>query len=570
MATKTKTAKPVQITDEIYKAFEAVVGPRNITRDPAMLESYRVITPQSSDHRGPYDAKSPTPQMVALPGDAAEVQSIVRLCNKYKIQFKASSSFWSVMGFIADDYSIQVDMRRMQNIEIDPKNMIAIVDAGVPCAAVQAEAMKYGLNINIPGIGCSSSLVASATSWVGFGPNSISMGHTGENMLGVEWVLPNGELVRTGSWGAGLAPFCGEGPGPSARGMVRGKMGAAGSIGIFTKIATRLHPWPGPKVIPQYGEAPAYKADLPDNFKAYTLCFPDWAAYAECINYLHRNEVIYLGHRQFTMFGRDIKVSMVKILTDPDLQFCDLPRLMEDPEIKAATEDMKIDCQIILAGMTKRDMEYKEAALDEILRLSGGHKSEFMLQKDIHDWVLQYLIRMGHKNLNYTLCGSYEGNFGMAANVDVTGPLMEDAAALKRRFEQEHPYIAAVGGDSEMGSLSMFGGGGTTGWEFFVHFDAYDKESIHGARRHIDESQKWMNEHGLGADMGRWNEDARRPDSYNYTREEHDAMYAKLPQPEPPYYQYRMWQAFNPNNLCTTYYRTLSTEAFEKAKGRAK
>ena len=187
------------LAKEIYQAFEDVVGKRNISQDKGVLESYRCITAQSSAHYGPIDHKTPLPQAVILPGTTEEVQKIVKLCNKYKIQFKASTTFWAAMGFIGSDYAIQLDMRRMKSIEIDEKNMIAVVEAYAIGAVVQAEAMKVGLNLNIPGVGCSSSVLTSTAGWVGFGPTSISMGCASENMLGVEWVLPNGEILRTGS-----------------------------------------------------------------------------------------------------------------------------------------------------------------------------------------------------------------------------------------------------------------------------------------------------------------------------------------------------------------------------------
>ncbi|MCE1197260.1 FAD-binding protein, partial [bacterium] len=129
-----------------------------------------------------------------------------------------SSTFWSAMGFIDSDYAIQLDMRRMRKIEIDDRNMFAVVEPYAIGAVVQAEAMKVGLTLNVPGVGCSSSPLASTAGWVGFGPTSISMGCASENMLGAEWVLPDGEGLRTGSLGAGAGWFCGEGPGPSTRG----------------------------------------------------------------------------------------------------------------------------------------------------------------------------------------------------------------------------------------------------------------------------------------------------------------------------------------------------------------
>lgn len=545
---------------EIYQAFEDVVGKRNISEDLGILESYRCIAAQSSAHYGPFDHKTPLPKAVILPGSTEEVQNIVRLCNKYKIEFKASTTFWSAMGYIGSDYAIQLDMRRMRNIEIDEKNMIAIVEPYAISAVVQAEAMKVGLSCNIPGVGCSSSVVASTAGWVGFGPTSIFMGCASENMLGAEWIIPNGEVLRTGSVGAGAGWFCGEGPGPSTRAILRGFQGTTGTMGVCTKVAIRLHPWPGPTHIPSVGTVPAYRAVLPDNFKTYTLCFPSWEAWTKSVQLFHENDILYLGHRQFNMFGRDIKAAMIRILNDPDMQLCDFNELLQDEELKKQNEDMKLDYQIVIAGMTERDMEYKEKAVDEILAQSGGWKSEMMMEKDIADWTLLYMLRLGHKNLNYTLCGAYEGNFGMSGNMHVSAPLMEEASALKREWEQKSTAIAATGGDSDMGSIAIIGGGGTMGWEFFINFDAYDKESIKGTCEFIDDTQKWMFKKGLGVDMGRWNASARRQDGYNYTQEEHDEIFVNLPQPHVTAYQWKVRKAFNPNNLGGSYYRTLSPD----------
>ncbi|MHB9152279.1 MAG: FAD-binding oxidoreductase [Spirochaetales bacterium] len=554
------------LSKEIFEALESIVGARNISQDKGVLETYRCIASQSSAHYGPYDHKTPLPQAVLLPGSTAEVQKIVRLCNKYGIKFKASSTFWSAMGFIDSDYAIQLDMRRMRKIEIDDRNMFAVVEPYAIGAVVQAEAMKVGLTLNVPGVGCSSSPLASTAGWVGFGPTSISMGCASENMLGAEWVLPDGEVLRTGSLGSGSGWFCGEGPGPSTRGILRGFQGSTGSLGVCTRMAIRLHPWPGPTSLPSRGTIPAYKADLPDNFKAYTLCFKTWDDYATAIALIHENDILFLGHRQFNMFGRNLKTAMLKIITDPDKQLGDLPELLEDPELQKVNEDMKIEIQVILAGTSKRDMEYKEAALDKVLELSGGWKNAFMMEKEMMDYVLLYLIRLGHKNLNYVMCGAYEGNFGLSGNLFVSSKLMEEASALKRKWEVETPYIAATGGDSDMGSVCIIGGGGVTGWEFFVNFDAYDKASIKGTADFFNDTQRWMNEKKLGVDMGHWNQDLRRPDGYGFTQEEHDAMYMKLPQPLVTAYQYKVREAINPKHLCGSYYRTLSPEKLAKSE----
>jgi len=134
---------------------------------------------------------------------------------------------------------------------------------------------------------------------------------------------------------------------------------------------------------------------------------------------------------------------------------------------------------------------------------------------------------------------------------------MEEASALKRKWELEHPYFVASGGDSDMGSICIIGGGGATGWEFFTNFDAYDKESIKGTADFFNDTQRWMNEKGLGVDMGHWNHDIRHEDGHGMTQEEHNAMFIKMPQPLIPAYQYKVREIINPNKLCGSYYRTL-------------
>lgn len=193
----------------VYMALEDIVGPENICDDPAVLDSYRYSLAHTAIHIGPYyDTFTPRGEAVLLPGSTEEVQAIVKLCNKYKIKFKASSTFWSAQGYPSEENTIQLDMRRMDRIlEIDEKNMFAVIEPGVIGATLQAEAMKVGLNTHLPGSGCSCSILAGATSYFGSGPSNMYGGWHYDNLLGLEWVMPTGEILRTGSVGCGCGWF---------------------------------------------------------------------------------------------------------------------------------------------------------------------------------------------------------------------------------------------------------------------------------------------------------------------------------------------------------------------------
>ncbi|MBN2115678.1 MAG: FAD-binding oxidoreductase [Anaerolineales bacterium] len=545
----------------VYQAFEDVVGAVNISDDPAVLDSYRYSLAHTAIHLGPfYNTYTPRGAAVLLPGSAKEVQAIVKLCNKYRIKFKASSTFWSAQGYPSEEDTIQLDMRRMDRIlELDEKNMFAVVEPGVIGATLQAEAMKVGLNTHIPGSGCSCSVLASATSYFGSGPSNLYGGCYYDNLLGLEWVMPTGEILRTGSVNSTGSWFCGEGPGPSMKGVARGFLGAKGSMGVFTKCAIKLFAWPGPKTLPVEGVIPAYKVSLPETFRAYTLAFPSWKAWADAAHLIWDTGIGYLAHRQFNMFGRDLKFAMVKILTDPTKTLGDLEEVLADPEVQRITKQSERDFQIILVGMTARDIAWQDAALDEILNRTDGWKVEAMNVPEIHDWVLLYLIRLGHKNLNLVFSGGYDGAFGLLGAMDYGAAHAEEAAQFKKTWEKRGAIVDA-GGDCMMGPIGGQGGGGTGLWENFTCFDPHDRESVEGTLEFFDACTKLGLEKGWGVGMEKWNSVARGSDGRTTPKAERDRMHLSAPQPSVFRYQHKIREAFNPNDLGDAYYETLEDE----------
>lgn len=549
----------MKFNKDIYRAFEDIVGPKNISDDPAVLDTYIYSLSHTAIHMGPFfGVYTPRGVAVLMPGSTEEVQAIVRLCNKYKIKFKASSTFWSAQGYPSGDNTIILDMRRMDRVlEIDEKNMIAVVEPGVICATLQAETMQVGLNTHIQGSGCSCSPLAGATSYLGSGPGNLYAGWHYENLLGAEWVMPNGEIFRTGSLGSGCGWFCGEGPGPSMKGVFRGFLGAKGAMGVFTKCALKLFAWPGPKTLPIEGIVPAYKANLPENFKAYTLSFPSWKAWADSAFMIWEAGIGYLAHRQFNMFGRDLKYAMVKILTDPAKTLGDIEEILKDPEVQKVTEESKRDYQIVIVGMTKRDIEWQEKALNEILARTGGWKVEAMNTPEIQNWVLSYLIRLGHKNLNLVFGGGYDGAFGLLMPIDYGASHNEEAGEFKKEWEKKGTIVEA-GGDCTMGPIGGQGGGGTGLWEGFTCFDSYDRESTEGTLAFFDACTKMTQEkHWIACGMEKWNAAARGSDGRSTPKEVRDKMHLSAPQPSVFRYQRKIKEAFNPNELGDEYFETL-------------
>jgi len=152
---------------DIRSQFESVVGPENISDDQAVLRSYMY---QPFGARKGVWADIP-PAAVLMPGSTEEVVDIVKICNRHRIVFKAMSTGWGMHNLPGVEGAVSLDLRRMNRIlEIDEKNMYAVVEPHVICAQLQVEAMRKGLNCHIIGAGANTSVLASATSVAGYGP----------------------------------------------------------------------------------------------------------------------------------------------------------------------------------------------------------------------------------------------------------------------------------------------------------------------------------------------------------------------------------------------------------------
>ena len=469
------------IPKEAYRALEDIVGTDNITDEPATLDSYAYQL--WAEFRQDGSKFMPRAAAVVLPGSAEEVQAIVRTCNRYKLKYKAHSTGWGFFGAPLVEDAIQLDMRRMDRIlEIDEKNMFAVIEPYVIGATLQAEAMKLGLNTHITGAGASCSPLAAATSFQGPGPDSIFMGTGPENLLAAEWVMPTGDILRTGSLSSGLGWFCGDGPGPSLRGVFKGALGAAGGLGVFTKCAVKLYPWPGPTVMPIEGTVPVYTTPLPENIRCHTIAWSTWQGYADALYKIFDNDIGYIAHRQFIMFGDELQAAVLKIVTDTSKTMNDLEELLKTPEIQKLTEEMRRSFQIVLAGMTPRDIQYQDRVLDQILAETGGWKVAAMEEPTMAGWSLLYLVKLGFKNLNYIYAGGFFDAMLRGGTPDlITSGWMEKMREQKRKFGKQEG-IVDDGGDAGMGGMGSMGGGGYPGFENFIFYDPSDAKSVKAAR----------------------------------------------------------------------------------------
>ncbi len=268
-------------SDLVFKAFRDVVGEENATDDPVLCQSYSRVqwTADGCVQRSQLGTKM-RPACIVMPGSTEEVQAIVKLCNRYKTRFIPRGSGMINSAFPNDDGTVIIDPKRMDKIlKVDKDNMYIVIEPYVNFAACQAEAMKVGCTFPSPPAGSQVSALANIQ-WHGAYGNSWLSALGCNQLLSFEVVLPNGEILRSGSV-AQEGPqedwIWNDGPGPDLRGFFRGaQFGHAGGMGFVTKISSRLFPWPGPATFPTQGNAVDKESHFSkDVIRWYMIDFPE-------------------------------------------------------------------------------------------------------------------------------------------------------------------------------------------------------------------------------------------------------------------------------------------------------
>ncbi len=447
--------------DAAYAELIEALGEENVSREPAVLDGYAF---QSFQNRTPDYPWISRPVAVALPGNAEEVREVILTCNRHGMKFKALSTGWGAWAGPATDNVVQIDLRRMDRIlEIDTDNMYAVVEPYVICAQLQAETLKRGLNAHIIGAGSNTSALASATSFGGYGATGLATGWSGRNILGVEWVLPSGEILRLGSLGSGGDWFCGDGPGPSLRGIMRGWLGAAGGLGVFTKCALKLYPWPGPAQPHVEGSGVDMQAEVPETLRTYMCVFPDASSFADAGYRICDAEIGY-------MLCKHAHGSMIAVL---------MPRLLRKlagrRHLKEALDAAAHQFQVILLGNSLEDLELQEDTLRAIMDETGGVLVDLSRVEPMHRMVWWSFIRNSLTPAAFRAGGSFTTTFGSSESFDHAMRQAARGDELKRPYVEKGLFFDDLGWNAWGGMYE--GSGHYSHQEVIVMFDPRDRRS---------------------------------------------------------------------------------------------
>ena len=210
------------------KASEKIVGENDIEIDKAHLRAYS------------YDATKERyePDAVVFPENEEEVSKILKYCNDNKIAIiprGAGSGFTG--GALPVNGGIVLAMEKYMNkiLEIDEKDMVAVVQPGVVNAHLQREVEKRGLFYPPDPASMDYSTIGGNVSENAGGMRAAKYGLTKDYVMSLKAVLPNGDIIRAGK------RTIKDVAGYNVAGIL---IASEGTLAVITEITLKLLPKP--------------------------------------------------------------------------------------------------------------------------------------------------------------------------------------------------------------------------------------------------------------------------------------------------------------------------------------
>ena len=217
-------------TPSLSEQLKGIVGAAYVLTDPAEIQTF------VTDWRGRFVGSA---QCVVRPADTAEVAAVVKACIDAGAPIVPQGGNTSLCGAATPDavgQAVVVSLSRLNRIAaVDAKNNTISVEAGCTLAAVQAAAREVDRLFPLALASEGTCQIGGNLSTNAGGVQVLRYGNTRELTLGLEVVLPNGEI-----WD-GLRGLRKDNTGYDLKQLF---IGAEGTLGIITGAVLKLFPLP--------------------------------------------------------------------------------------------------------------------------------------------------------------------------------------------------------------------------------------------------------------------------------------------------------------------------------------
>lgn len=236
--------------EDVAARFAGIVGDGNLLSGDAVGEDYA--------HDESLTCEPVKPAYVAKPASAQEVSALLMAAAEHEVPVTARGSGSGLSGAArprAD--GLLISFERMNAVlEVDAGNQVAVVQPGVTLAELDEKTEAAGLAYTVyPG-----ELSASVGGTVGTnagGMRAVKYGVTRHNVVGLQAVLPTGEIIRTGGRTSKVS---------TGYDLTQLVIGSEGTLALATEIIVKLYPRlpHGATLLAPFGDLTAVMEAVPE------------------------------------------------------------------------------------------------------------------------------------------------------------------------------------------------------------------------------------------------------------------------------------------------------------------
>jgi len=217
----------MKLNSEIIEKFYNILGKENVFTDRETLKHFD------------YDATERhfLPDIVITPENSKQISEVMKICYENEIYVTPQGGKTGLSGgCLPVKGGVVISFKKMNKIiEIDDKNLTAIIEPGVISADFQKAVKEKGLFFPPdPSSTVESTIGGNVAENAGY-TRAVKYGVTKDYILGIEAVLPNGKIVKFG--GKNIKDVTGYD-------VIRLLVGSEGTLAIITKIIVKLLPLP--------------------------------------------------------------------------------------------------------------------------------------------------------------------------------------------------------------------------------------------------------------------------------------------------------------------------------------
>jgi glycolate oxidase len=222
-----------KINIEILNLIKEAVGAENVFSDTDSFQKYgHDETEDLTFH----------PEVVVKPNDTTAISALMKICNRHHVPVTPRGGGTGLSGAALPIYGgVLLSMEKFKAIiEIDIENLQATLEPGVITEEFINAAAEKGLLYPVDPSSKGSCFIGGNVAHGSGGPRVVKYGTIREYILNLEVVLPTGEVIWTG---ANTLKYA------SGYNLTQLMIGSEGTLGIVTKIVTKLIPKPQQSVV---------------------------------------------------------------------------------------------------------------------------------------------------------------------------------------------------------------------------------------------------------------------------------------------------------------------------------